>query len=204
MVDRGARDELIGRLARLLSGEIDVRGFGNLRSLKTKDRTVRRLADDLAESHALALPTRPGAPRDGDVSVSLQQDVQRAILFLRTDLDYRDPDGGWSWTGVAVIGGFAVGAICLIASTVGKGFLPPALVTSLRYAALVGFIIAIGMLFVFYVIGMLFAGVHIFRVRVLRQDLSNREAKLAAEDCWPFEAKEQQQQVERELGLSET
>ena len=63
-------------------------------------------------------------------------------------------------------------------------------------AVAISIAIYLGALFCFYLIGNLFAGIHIFRVRVLRQDLTSHSDN----DIWPYLKCEDLEQDKRAIG----
>lgn len=186
MVDRGERNWLIGELRKVLAGEESIAKLAIKSHSIKRDKSIHNLLDDYEHTYGcMKLPCRSRGDAPDDLTEERIAVIERMILFLETDRKYVDPDGEWDMLGVCLTGALAVGGIGVLCSIL-NGFLH---LNISRFALNVmifgGFGVYIGFLFIVYVISIFLSGIHIFRVRILRQNCSPTDEQIA-DDAWPF------------------
>jgi hypothetical protein len=115
--------------------------------------------------------------------------IERAGLFLQSDLEYVDPhDEGWNWSGVVLIGGIGIAILASIILAALGDHTHPIIATAIKWIGIIGGCGAGLVIFIPYTIIRVMQCVHIFRVRVLRQTVTYPEDP---DNYWPFISKEQ-------------
>lgn len=186
MVDRVARDWMRERLTLILAGELESRTFAAGRSPKTKDRSVKRLLDELRAEIVLQFPLRPGDDLS-ELHRALRARIARTVQFLETDLEFRDLDAEWNWLGVFLVGSLATGLSLMVLHFViedAMGLRPAGWLQTLPFACLAT-VIAVHA--IRYYLDLAIVATAIFRVRVLGHDLDLDDP----DDFWPFATREQ-------------
>ncbi len=204
MIDRAARDELISHIEKLRRGTIEMQTVPALASRRIADPGVKAVLDVVTDDGLFqALPIRPGRWTKEDSLTMWDPYFERYILFLRSDLDPAPESLTSRWINsvfrVLMMLAVASGAILFGASYGGfsidnfmSGF-------GLFWIPLVVFFV---FLIVLYDVGLLLSLVHIFRVRMLRQEMTKKYQQQFERDPWPFRSKEELDQVRQALGSS--
>lgn len=189
MVDREARDKLRQALASMRAeGSYDGKFFYESMP-KTKDRTPKRIHGDLWHYLGLYLPSIPDEDPRRNVIIDYTVYLKRAELFLASDLEYVDPDGeGWNWSGVMLLGGAGLFFASLIVHAALDEDHESWLRTIAIITGIVGGVSAGLVIIIVPAIICILQGIHVFRVRILREDRSIPEDP---EDFWPFVSREQ-------------
>ena len=147
----------------------------------SKVRWYREMLDELTNMQ-LSLPLSPS--REVPVDQQARAATQRVILFLRNARIYEDDTGpfaralGWG-VGIGLLSGFV---LLLVFGLIAFFFEPgPWINTAFTATAILmgGCLLPV---LVTHVLGLVLAAVIIFRVRVLRQDLTPGEF----DDIWPY------------------
>lgn len=187
MIDRQARQSLIERLQWIDSGDSPI-GSLRMHSLQTEDDAIPAMV-----IHLIANGERlPLSPQDdlNHPSPQGREEIRRAIEFLRTDLEYVPPVE-------PRVDRFVV--ICLIVYLSGaiielisqdRLILPVA--NPIRFITIAAGAVLLLRLLIAYFAALAIAARHIFRVRVLKREVSD----LKTNDLWPFASQEQMRQMQ--------
>jgi hypothetical protein len=192
------RDQTISYLKKFLDSEIDLEAACRKARKLSRVKWFRQLLDELVLYDQPHLPTSPQDSPNSHEEVAAA--AHRTILYLRSGRVYEDGSGPIA----SLLGGlFAFvmlgGFIALMSLGLIKTFLFQAAWIDLAINAMaIAIAVCLGVLFCFYVVGNFFASVHIFRVRVLRQDLTPDPDT----DSWPYLEREEYERDKRELTSS--
>jgi len=147
----------------------------------------RQMLDDLRTDYDPDLPRLPNAPGDAlylRSPLSTHKAMQRLIRFIQSDRTYNDGEPAWvCWLNRVVIVVFVSCIVALMATLfvqhqLGQDDTLQAVANGLGIVALICFV----PIAVIHTLSLTQAGVHIFRVRVLRQDLRCE----LEQDIWPY------------------
>ena len=187
MIDRQARQSLIERLQWIDSGESPLFSLRE-HSLHTEDEAIPSIVIHLvANGERLPLSVRDDLERP---SPQGREEIRRAIEFLRTDMEYAAP---------ATSRGERLVVICTIIYLSGaiielisqdRLILPIA--NPIRFITIAAGGVLFLRLLVAYLAALAIAARHIFRVRVLKREVSD----LKPDDLWPFKSQEQMRQMQ--------
>ena len=196
---RSIRDEAADELEALRRGHAPLRRFYRQHALRLHrygDRSTRRILRTLIETLQMQLPTRPGRWTDADAVAGVADELDRAALFLRTDRVYREPKPRITIVSATGITLFLVGLLSFVgfaATDPENGlFHAPGLEPVFRRTTLVAWGLLFVPLFGLHLLLDVLVAVHIFRVRVMRQELTPRPGPTPApqaddpDSFWPF------------------
>jgi hypothetical protein len=193
MIDRHARNKLADVLGTILEANgnpaSDVQREVEFRAIKSKDRAIRIVYDELSEDFMMRLPAKPNEDAD-KIPPELERSIDRAILFLQTDHEYEE-ESYWLDTIANTTFWICLTAsfICIpLLNAVNLGWLNLSADT-LGTVIIAGFLSAFGLLYAIGVLWLIIAAIHIIRVRIFGQDLTAfRETE---DECWPFLSRQQ-------------
>ncbi len=177
MIDRPARQALISRLRWVLDGDSTVQAAIDAPS-QTEDETVLEVEEQLRDN-LMRLPLSP-ADDLSQLSPLGRSQMERAMVFLRTDLEYEPPRVSRLYQlALFCVAIFLLGALVEI---IAQDRLIPAVARPVRIVTLIagaGFIVP---QFLLYLLFLFSALRQITLVRLMKRERSDDDP----DDHWPF------------------
>jgi len=182
VIDRSARDKLITELQWILGGEAALDSLAS-DPMETEDESVMTVSEAILQNR-----TRLPLSRSDNASAPSPQgraDIERAILFLRTDFTISTPALRW-WDRVVLVC-LAVFLLGVATELIAQDRLIPAVAFPVHIITLIAGGLFLFRLLISYSVQLAVAANQIIQVRLRSRTLSDLDAK----SLWPFASLEE-------------